>query len=345
MTFSYDKKPESKDILVTYLLDGAESFYEGIETDFESVGNRYGFQCLCANAIERSDYQHCLIKHIIILVKSDDVLKTMRQYEPLLSWYGCMSIGFVYSHSKVMREQGKVVEELKKKYGDHVNFLRPDKLLSENCYVSRLKILDNAVCDTIRIKYIPKQISQDIPNMSETYKHFFNEASRLYTDHKLYHRSPSDGFFAARYENGIYVTATKTYKNPLDLTRIAYVHDYDEETNVLTYSGPYLPSSDIVEAFIVMKNNPDISCIVHTHASELFTRNEDYRHKIQVGRGSYGVPEIGYQINQVIRANLNDFIIIEEHGEFFTYTHEPVEAIKKLSDFLIEVSCSEDAVV
>ena len=98
------------------------------------------------------------------------------------------------------------------------------------------------------------------------------------------------------------------------------MHGYDRRSNTITFSGKYLPSSDVVEASVVFERSRQTRVLIHTHASDLFTRNEEFKHKIHVKESSYGTYELGEKIADVIDGHLDDFIIIEDHGEMFAMT-------------------------
>tara|TARA_Y100000588_G_C14162416_1_gene885403 strand:+ start:50 stop:1078 length:1029 start_codon:yes stop_codon:yes gene_type:complete len=336
MIFDYSYKPSKEDIVVSLLMNNCGDIYQGFEQELREYTQKFDITYLPMADVDKEKYQNSLFRHLLILERSDNIDDAMNQYEKLFSSYNCISIAFIYSSTDAMNKAKDSIDRLKLVYGDRVNFLRPDTYLNNSWFCSRLKTLDNAICDTIRIKYNPKKISGVTPFITHEIKKWFNSMSEFYTNYKLYHRSASDGFFAIRYGDGILITSTKTYKNPLNCERISYIHDYDEKTNTLSYSGQYLPSSDSVEAWVVFQENSDITSIVHTHASDSITRNPKFKDKIKVAKGTYGDPLIGHEINKCIRNYLNDFFILEEHGEYFTFTLEPDEISRALENILQE---------
>ncbi|MFK5970606.1 MAG: class II aldolase/adducin family protein [Candidatus Marithrix sp.] len=152
----------------------------------------------------------------------------------------------------------------------------------------------------------------------------------------LFHRSSTDGFISLRCsDGGFFITATKTDKIELDFNRISYVHSYDEESNVLTYSGSYLPSSDSVEASVIYTKMPDINAILHTHASPQFTRNPKFSNKIAVPPMRYGEPELGDRLVEFFKSKntCGDFAIMEDHGELFLSNEIiPKHCIQEIKD-------------
>lgn len=337
MNIDYSYKPHKEDVFVGFYNHSSLPYYKELSQKMVETANRYGVQ-LFIDPTTQQAYDRCLVKHAIVLTDLSDPIKASLQYAPLLDWYYTMSLAISYDNPAKMLHWKETIEGLKKKYNFRINYLRPDIADNRKCITSTEKIVDNLVCDTVRIKYNSRK--------DETYKiyldapttFYFNAISKIYMNYKLYHRSPNDGFIALRHSTGFFITATKTCKSPLDLARISYVHHYDEAKNELFYSGNYLPSSDVVEATLVFRDNPRIIGLVHTHASERYTRNPQFADKIAVERGSYGTPELGRQINSVIKDHLDDFIILEEHGEVFSLTGNPMEIPKKMELILFHYS-------
>lgn len=87
--------------------------------------------------------------------------------------------------------------------------------------------------------------------------------------------------------------------------------------NTLKYRGQYLPSSDAVEAAIVMQKCAEVRSLIHTHASETFTRNPLLRYKVLVGRERYGEAPLGLEICRALDTVDDGFVIMEDHGEVF----------------------------
>ena len=262
------------------------------------------------------------IKHSIILDEGDQIRWILGKHLAHLDHFDSISLGTVYSSQEAMAGARETIDLLKGKFGDRVNFLRPDEACpaTGEHYVSHQKIVDNAVCDSVRIKYRPHRIAQDIQGIVAAMAPFFKACSRTFQRHRLYHRSPTDGFFAIRCQGGFLITATKTDKGTMDMERVALVHGYDEGTNTITFSGPFLPSSDVVEAALTLAENPRIDALIHTHASTLFTRNPHYARRRLVPKLPYGEPLLGHRIATVIGDHLNNFIILEDHGEFFNFS-------------------------
>lgn len=336
MTTDYSRKASYDETIVLVIHDCKNNYYKNLVENIINIAGKYGVR-VTDDASNLDQYRNCLIKHAIVMADTDNPVKATQKYQYLLDTFNSMSLGIIYDSEKSMMQWRDNIEALKEKYNSKINYLRPDITLPNGMrIISQQKIIDNAICDTIRVKYNPKKNEQFDTTLDPTYKNFFKKISDIYMNRELYHRSPSDGFFAVRYKHGFYITATKTHKGNLDFSRISFVHNYDRSTNELSYSGQYLPSSDVVEASLVFKHNPDIMAIIHTHASDQLTRNPEFKHKIGVSRESYGIPELGDKINKVINKFHDDFLILEEHGEVFAILGDIKDAPAKMEKILTE---------
>ena len=175
-----------------------------------------------------------------------------------LGHYSVISIAFNYPDVEAMLSHAERIEHYKALSEDRINFLRPAAADDGRMVVPDDKIVDNSICDSVRVKYRPANLDRNPVALPFGAAEFFRRASELFGEHRLYHRSPSDGYFAIRAEDGndFYITATKTYKDDLDLRRVAFAEHYDERTNTLHYRGSYLPSSDFVEAAVLLSRRP-----------------------------------------------------------------------------------------
>ena len=279
------------------------------------AGEQYGFVFSEVSDISQPRLSGLVLRHLICIADHPYDASLVGQIGRSLEMYDTASIAFRYEDARSMLLFSDQIERDKETYKGCINFLRPDEFCVDHCSVSLQKIVDNAVCDTIRVKYIPRRVGQML-RLTSFEQNFFSRASHLYDKYQMYLRAPSDGYFALRRKDGFLITATKTLKTPLDLSRISYVRGYDEGANELEYEGPFLPSSDAVEASIVFRDNPEVTCIVHTHASDLFTRNPRYASKVLVPALPYGEPLLGHHIAGCVRTG-HDFVIMAEHGEIF----------------------------
>lgn len=341
MAFDYSSKVAYEDIIVFLIQDGTGEFYKNLAKDMIDVVKQYGVR-VTTDVNDLIKYKDCMVKHAIVIAGTEDPVEVTNKYLYLLKEVNTMSLGVTYDNETQMLSKKDAIESLKIAHDFKINYLRPDMVLNNGeCVISEEKIIDNAVCDTVRIKYVPRKDETFKVDLSPEYKDYFTKISEIYTNEKLYHRTPNDGFFAVRYKHGFYITATKTYKSPLDLARVSFVHSYDEAKNELHYSGQFLPSSDVVEASLVFRENPSITAIVHTHASDKLTRNPEFSHKIKVGRESYGIPELGMKINKIINNFYDDFIILQEHGEVFAIQGDVSNAADKMEEILAKATHGE----
>ncbi len=248
------------------------------------------------------------------------------------------SIAFSYKDNKHANEFVSAINKLKNNTDDNLNIMRPDGWVSNRWSVSTMKLLDNIICDTIRVKYtvIVKNSQPICYRLSKEEKQFFLEAAILFSKYHMYHRSPTDGYFAIRSRNGFYITCTKTLKNyAFDFRRIAEVISYDEDTNTMTYSGQYLPSSDSVEAAILFSKIPTLSSIIHTHDSVRFTRNPFLKNCGSVEQHPYGESCLGHALVNSYKHHKFPLIIMREHGEIFLGDRDSAIAVMKeyLNDY------------
>lgn len=243
--------------------------------------------------------------------------RLVEQCQKLLDIYNTISFGFTYPNEETMLAARPAIERDKKKFNDRLNFLRPD-IHKNGCVISYQKIFDNAICDSIRVKFSVNKVHNYVDKDILKYiVPFFIEASNIYKKYSLFHRSPSDGYFAIRVGNSFAITATKTDKIDLDIERICLVHKYEESTNTIEYSGKFLPSSDSVEVAIVFQLLSKINSVIHSHASEKFTRNKSWSDWIKVPSLPYGEAELGYSLTKALKNSKDGFVIMEEHGEVF----------------------------
>ncbi|KXO11553.1 hypothetical protein AKG98_463 [Moritella sp. JT01] len=268
------------------------------------------------------------ITHSILRLKDSftlDVLETLRNTRG--SGYTSSSIAFSYRSTNEALKFENEINIQKGKAGnlECINIMRPDEFRKDQYVVSELKLLDNIVCDTIRLKYNTKCLSNESLSriLPESVKDYFVSCSHIYGDLHMYHRSDTDGYFAMRHNGSLYITATKSPKGRgLDLDRITCLEGYDRQTNTISYRGAYLPSSDAVEAFVVFDTIKNIHQIIHTHDSKRFTRNKQAEKFPRIGSLPYGEPELGDKIARLYQSTQSPLIIMEEHGEVFFGTHD-----------------------
>jgi hypothetical protein len=318
--YLYNRKLSPHEVRVDFAFEEWTRDAENTLYEARLVGERFGFDVCRASLSERlPERDGYLLVHLIVDSKrpyDDAIVQSVIRL--LGKSYDSASIAFSYDSTDSMIRVSSVIEDVKRRMGDCINFIRPDEIAGHRWVVSRRKLLENSVSDTVRIKYRPLQVAGTLDeDVLESIWYYFEQASRIYSRRCLYHRWPSDGYFAARVDGGFAITATKTNKISLPKERISLVHEYHEHTNTLVYSGAYLPSSDAVEAAIVFGECETLNALAHTHASTMFTRNKIFAHKVKVGRLPYGEPALGHILSATLANSDDNFVIMEDHGEVF----------------------------
>lgn len=339
--YNYSKVPSFDKILVLVVNHGVpKEEFDRIYSGIADRGKRFGFT---VNSI--SDYSlfknfdgeviHSI--HLCSFEFNGEIVNELGQWissrtSKSFAGSNTASISFKYTGNTHFTEFSDKIEKLKNKYNDSINFLRPDIYFENSAYVSDQKIWDNSICDSVRVKYKPQcQFGNFVVSEHLELSKYFERMSEIYKRLKLWHRSMSDGYFAVRFKSGFAITATKTYKFPLDTNRISFVKEFNENSNEIHYDGNFLPSSDSVEAAILFRECPSIDWILHSHASDQFTRNQKFLDRVLVPELPYGEPELGHALVDGLR-NVNDgFVIMKEHGEVFSgqFSH-----FSNLEDFI-----------
>jgi len=315
--FTYNEILPIDKVMVT--LDDRAGHFERLSEDMSTYGNRFGFH-FRAVRFSCPPPDDLRLSHLILITHIQetpcfwDELKN--DLNRIADMYSSATICISYQNSSAFRDAGKTIDTWKLEFGPSINFLRPDDR-SDPVLPNYTKILDNSVCDTVRVKYkaVRRNLSLDCP---ATVRTFFNSCSSLYSDHELYHRASTDGFFCCKYDDLIFITSTRTNKIQFDISRTAVIHQYDEKTNEVTYSGPFLPSSDSVEACVLLSRMPHLTAILHTHASEKITRNPKMRSHILVPPLPYGERDLGHSIADALISRERTWGILDDHGEVFT---------------------------
>lgn len=292
---------------------------DDLSRQLAETGQRYGFVTTfdaCGQVTKVPRATDATMSHLIIVADSPFEETLTETARACLSDWDTVSVAFAYpNHSRMLTVEHRI-DALKREIGPRLNFLFPDEHEPDRCWVSLRKLINNAVCDTIRVKYVPRRV-HETPAMPEHIASYFRQASQVYASEKMYLREPTDGYLAARHGDGFFITATRTNKVDLDPARISYVHSYDRGTNELVYGGAYLPSSDSVEAAIVLDACSEIDVLLHTHASKLFTRNPAFRSRVVVPPMAYGEPELGDALVSGMAEVGDGFVIMAEHGDVF----------------------------
>lgn len=316
----YRRKYQPDEVRVVVMGETDTVLTASLQSGLQRYSEAYGFSLrIYATKNDLSHGQRRAVNHLIYLASTPYDRKCCEQLAHYLAEFDSISIAFAYDSQGAMDSAGRDMQTVKARWEDRINVLRPDSIAGGRHVVSEQKILDNAVCDTVRVKYTPQHITGGVPpGFYATVRPFFLAASEVYRRYALYHRSPCDGYCAARFGEGFAITATKTNKTAFGDDRIVFVQAYDAASNVLRYAGEFLPSSDSVEAFCVFAGQPEVQSIVHTHASDRFTRNEHYVDRRKVPPLPYGEAATGRRLAAALRQTPDGFVILQEHGEVFT---------------------------
>jgi hypothetical protein len=317
--FDYSRKLLPHEVRVSFTAVGYDCFPTDLVVALEVYGNQYGFTFDCINI-------DCVLEYPVPYVLNHLICLSTQPYDPilvercakLLDMYNTISLGFTYPDATSMLAARPAIEKDKKVFKDRINFLRPDISTDGIWHISHQKILDNAVCDSVRVKFSAIKILNRVgTDAIEHVEPFLLAASNVYQKFSLFHRSATDGYFAMRLGDSFVITATKTNKVELDMDRVCLVYKYDEIKNTIYYAGNFLPSSDSVEAAIIFRELPSISTLIHTHASDRFTRNPNFATLLKVPPLPYGETALGYSLVQSLKESRDGFVIMEEHGEVF----------------------------
>lgn len=319
--YRYERALQASEVYVGLVDLSGRGEYSGLGSAIiqksEQYGYTFGESASLAQASEAVPPQ-ARLAHLILLPGRVALPAAVDMIRPALNRFKTATLCMFYDDAAMQDAQGQI--DALKSQNPEVNFLLPvlDKARRE-WVPSFAKIVDNATCDSVRIKYRPHCIGVDYRSDLVESLRTFQVLSQCYSDFDMFHRSPTDGFFAVRTGSERFlITATKTDKIALQPERISLVHSYSSESNVLRYSGGYLPSSDAVEAAIVMKAMPEVQVLMHTHASRRFTRNPAFASRRLVPAMSYGEAALGeYVVKALKTQGLDDFIIMEDHGEVF----------------------------
>lgn len=319
--YDYRQTLPCHEVLVT--LDDRAGYFEDLSKDMAFYGEKYGFSLREGYFNDEEKGAHSL-SHLILITGYEEGLDFWNELKIELGQikerYSSATVCISYKKSQDFNDARPIIDRWKSEFGASINFLRPDDK-KEPILPNYVKVLDNAVCDTVRVKYRPLRRSSEFV-LPEPVRDFFISCSELYQTYELFHRASTDGFFCCRHLNQIYITSTRTNKMNINLSRICQIHDFNEEQNEIVFSGPFIPSSDSVEACVLLKELPHVSAILHTHASDKITRNPKMKDHILVPPLPYGESELGYSIVNALKEKLRGWGILEDHGEIFLSSSE-----------------------
>ena len=193
-------------------------------------GDTFGFTIVPVTS--KSASSSVKLRHLLVVGLEPKEAFCETRIESFLQDWTSVSIAACYASAEDVALAARMITYLKDKFKDRVNFLRPDLHSQERgWHVSAQKILDNAVCDTIRVKYSPCCISRERLLLPPIAKQFFHQCSEAYTRLSMFHSTDCDGYFAIKDSpTSFFITATKTPKRKLDFDRITRVISYDESS-------------------------------------------------------------------------------------------------------------------
>lgn len=333
--FPYDRRLAKEEAAVALLIHPSCSPAGSLLDTLRCASERFGFTLEIVESATNGAEVERVVRHGILLADATFYREILDSCPEHLRSLDTLSIAFEYPATTPPSNSRTFIDVDKERFSGRLNFIRPNTFDGARYRVSPQKIVDNAICDTIRVKYTPVCNGRSVTKLPdfEAAVAFFRYASAVYAENSMYHRASSDGYFAFRSDEGFFVTATKTCKINLDDQRISYVHTFDEMSSRLVYSGSFLPSSDSVECWIALHRLPNVQAMVHTHASELFTRNPSYRRYVKVPELPYGEADLGHRLGDALAVDPHGFVIMEDHGEVFAMA-EPYSFHRKVQDLM-----------
>lgn len=202
-----------------------------------------------------------------------------------------------------------------------VNVIYPDNLLRDVRTVDSNDVMDNIICETIRIKYNPivdESVSNlEFVNIKNRVQNEIDQISGIYKKYKLWHRAPTDGAILIIDSGNILISQTKTNKVKLNIKDFSLITGFDVSKNVLTYIGERLPSSDGPEFItfldMIKSDNQSPRYIFHFHKNEII-RAERFEKALTKSKIEYGRFESGVKMFDEIGNVHNNYLLLREHG-------------------------------
>ncbi|MGY0427241.1 MAG: hypothetical protein ACWIPI_10520, partial [Polaribacter sp.] len=186
--FVYDySKPLNKDEVNVFLLDldkrkDLDYILNGIFDSSESYN--FNFQKIDLDTFEENNFVklNSKVRLLIVLCEggfNDDLVKKAVS-KINKSEFTCVSFAFSFKDENQMYSCVENIEKYKAISNDRINFLRPNEFHKDSVFVSKEKIVDNSICDSVRVKYIPKINDQSKLILSDKIIGFFKNASDRY---------------------------------------------------------------------------------------------------------------------------------------------------------------------
>ena len=149
-THAYRDTFRPEEVLVALTQSTQNPLYDGLGDKIRQMAGACGFTFLERGASDLLTLPRTFkIKHSIILDEGDQIRWILGKHLAHLDHFDSISLGTVYSSQEAMAGARETIDLLKGKFGDRVNFLRPDEACpaTGEHYVSHQKIVDNGVCD------------------------------------------------------------------------------------------------------------------------------------------------------------------------------------------------------
>lgn len=219
-----------------------------------------------------------------------------------------------YDAQEYLFKEANVVKKLTDDL--NVNVIYPDTIYKDQNLrsVDFEDIRDNIICETVRVKYMPNRVKEDVFIDSKT-KDIIGRMSALFKRYHLWHRDTTDGALLLKdSKNQIFISQAKTDKTQMEAQHFSLVRKFNVSDNTISFSGEKIPSSDspeLLSLYSLLQEN--FSLGVHFHCNEITRSNRfnTYKTKEKIEYGKFLSGKIIY--DELIRINSN-WLILLEHG-------------------------------
>lgn len=215
-----------------------------------------------------------------------------------------------------------------------VNTIFPDEIIQGWCGPSSQDIFDNIICETIRAKYKPIDLSGEFHRgLAAAQKEkaaIITDISSLFYKYRLFHRAPTDGAILITSEYGPLISQMRTDKATLLTDDFSLAASHDEQANTIKYAGTKPPSSDSPELLMLLEllsnDGKEPQLAVHFHHPTL-TRSELLSESITAHEIEYGRFTSGKQIYEELQRINQPWLILKHHG--FLWLGDTVEEFEQ----------------
>ncbi len=239
-------------------------------------------------------------------------------------------------------ESGQLPQDVQKYDMDnHCNTIFADEKAGDFMVVTAADILDNIVCETIRLKYkATRDMTHGAADRLERAKtdteSLIREIASIFHSFNLYHRDARDGAILIRHSKDILVSQTLSIKpilHPKDFSLITYA---DPERNEVRFAGQRLPSSDapeLLELMRLMENagQPLPKLVIHFH-HPTYTRSGQFTEHETNEEIEYGVFTSGHAILEELQVKDSNWLLLKNHG--FLWMGNTVKEFRDFIEYL-----------